>query len=208
MCEYEFRNGERCKEEALPNSKYCILHIDLPEDEEGEEFKRINKLKEEKVIEKENKGDFNFEGVKLFEFFFYHTKKVEGGVNFADTVIRSGWFWFKGAIIEGKASFEGATIEAPLFFNKATIKGDAIFEGVTIEAPLEFRSATIKGDAMFNRAIIKSSAWFEGAVIEGEASFEGATIVGGVWFKGATIKGSTPLDGFIKKNQLCLKEQH
>ena len=28
---------------------YCILHIELPEDEESEDFKRINKLKAEKV---------------------------------------------------------------------------------------------------------------------------------------------------------------
>jgi hypothetical protein len=32
----------RCKEEALQGSKYCILHVDLPEDEESDEFKRIN----------------------------------------------------------------------------------------------------------------------------------------------------------------------
>ena len=54
MCEYKFRNGSKCKEEAFENSKYCILHIELPEDEESEEFKRINELKEEKVEEKVN----------------------------------------------------------------------------------------------------------------------------------------------------------
>lgn len=66
ICEYKFRNGERCEEEALPNSKYCILHIDLPEDTTSEEFKRINKLKLDKVVEKGSKGGFNFEGTKLW----------------------------------------------------------------------------------------------------------------------------------------------
>ena len=38
MCDYRLRNG-KCKEEALQGSNYCILHVDLPEDEESEEFK-------------------------------------------------------------------------------------------------------------------------------------------------------------------------
>jgi hypothetical protein len=67
MCEYKFRDGEICKEEALRNSKYCILHLDLPEDTESEEFKRNNELKKETVNEKIDNGDFNFEGVKLLE---------------------------------------------------------------------------------------------------------------------------------------------
>ncbi|NQE54249.1 hypothetical protein C5S29_11700 [ANME-1 cluster archaeon GoMg3.2] len=36
MREYEFLNGKRCMEEALQGSKYCILHVDLPEDEKSD----------------------------------------------------------------------------------------------------------------------------------------------------------------------------
>ena len=36
MCEYEFLFGGRCKEEALQGSNYCILHVDLPEDEKSD----------------------------------------------------------------------------------------------------------------------------------------------------------------------------
>jgi hypothetical protein len=85
MCEYTFRNGEICKEEALPNSKYCILHIDLPEDIESEEFKRIHVLKAEKVKEKVDKRDFNFEGAKLLLIDF-SKREIEGDVNFSDVV--------------------------------------------------------------------------------------------------------------------------
>ena len=51
QCEYTFRNGEKWKEEALPDSNHCILHLELPEDEKSDEFKRIDNLKEEKVRE-------------------------------------------------------------------------------------------------------------------------------------------------------------
>jgi hypothetical protein len=103
MCEYTSRYGGRCKEEALPNSKYCILHIDLPEDTESEEFKRINELKEEKVKEKVDKGDFNFEGAKLLEIVF-SKMEIEGDVNFKDVVIIKNAS-FGGAKIDGDASF-------------------------------------------------------------------------------------------------------
>ena len=36
MREYEFLFGGRCKKKALQGSKYCILHVDLPEDEESD----------------------------------------------------------------------------------------------------------------------------------------------------------------------------
>ena len=63
MCEYKFRNGRKCEEKAFEKSKYCILHIELLEDEGSEEFKRINELKEEKV-----KGGVNTElKFNLFE---------------------------------------------------------------------------------------------------------------------------------------------
>ena len=88
MCEYKFRRkiygetgywldsefgiGEPCKEETLPNSDYCILHIDLPEDVESDEFKKINELKEEKVKEKVDKGDFNFGYCPINRDFYIH----------------------------------------------------------------------------------------------------------------------------------------
>ena len=46
-CGYKFRNGENCKEKSWQSSEFCILHIDLPEDEESGEFKKINELKKE-----------------------------------------------------------------------------------------------------------------------------------------------------------------
>ena len=78
MCEYKFRNGRKCNEEAFEKSKYCILHIELPEDEK---FKRIAELKKKKVKEKVDNGDFNFEGAKLFDVYFSEIE-IEKNVNF------------------------------------------------------------------------------------------------------------------------------
>ena len=44
-CEYVFQNKEKCGEDVLENSEFCIIHIDLPEDEESDEFREINDLK-------------------------------------------------------------------------------------------------------------------------------------------------------------------
>ncbi len=75
MCKYIYRNRERCKEEALPNSVFCVLHIDLPE-LEADDFKRLNKLKQEKITAKTNNGDFNCEGAKLCD------AEIKGGFEF------------------------------------------------------------------------------------------------------------------------------
>ena len=92
MCEYKFRNGEICKEEALLGYEYCILHTELSEDTVSEKFKTINELKEEKVKEKVDKGDFNFKGAKLLDVNFLGMK-IEGDVNFDEATIY-GNVWF------------------------------------------------------------------------------------------------------------------
>ena len=207
MCEYEFHNGKRCKEEALPNSKYCILHIDLPEDEEGEEFKRINELKEEKVKEKVNKGDFNFEGAKLFEVDFsgmtieriliFDYGVIRKNALFEEATLKS-FALFTETAIKGYASFDGATIERGVFFDKTTIEGKASFEGATIKGEASFVKATIgfasfvkatiEGDVLFDGATIEGTVRFNGATIEGDTSFLKARIGGNTWFKNAKIK--------------------
>ena len=175
MCEYEFRSGERCKEEALPNSEYCILHVDLPEDEKSEEFKRINELKEEKVKEKVNKGDFNFEGAKLYKVDF-SVMKIDHELSYKDLIIKCNFVIFVDAVIRTDAHF-----------NEVEMGGSALFGG-----------AEIGGNAWFDRAKIGGNAWFEGAKIgeakvggfAGVASFRGAEIGQNVLFDKAKIGGN------------------
>ena len=186
MCEYTFRDGERCKEEAMPNSKYCILHVELPEDEESEEFKRINGLKEEIVREKISKGDFNFEGAKLLEVDFSE-RTIKGSLTFIDAVIEKAarfegvnigkLAWFTGAKIIGGVSFKDAKIGRVARFDEVEIGGDTVFVG-----------AEIGGDARFDGAKIGENAWFKEAKIGGDASFSLTEIKGVCSFKDAKFK--------------------
>ena len=172
MCEYKFRDGEICKEEALPNSKYCILHIDLPEDTESEEFKKINELKEEKVKEKVDKGDFNFEGAKLLEIGF-SKMEIESDVNFDDVVIIKNAS-FGGAKIGGDASFGDAEIGGFAWFYGAEIGGYALFNKAKIGGCAWFNEAKIGGDALFDEAKIGGDALFDLLEIKGKLSFRDA----------------------------------
>jgi len=188
MCNYKLKDGEKCKEEALKGSKYCILHIPYPEDRYSEEFERIAKLKEKKVKEKISKGNFNFEGAKLLKADFSNLK-IKGDVNFMNTVILEDIIFDK-ATIGGYALFNKATIEGYASFIEATIKGDASFGKATIEEDAWFTKATIEGDAWFTKATIGWGAWFDKATIGGNALFGGATIGGDAWFDKATIGGN------------------
>jgi hypothetical protein len=56
-CEYSFLDAEKtCNEEPLKGSNLCILHHDFPEDETGNEFKKIKQLKDEKIKERVKKA--------------------------------------------------------------------------------------------------------------------------------------------------------
>ena len=143
--------GGRCKEEVLPNSKYCILHVDLPEDEKSDEFKRINELKEEKVKEKISKGDFNFDGAKLYNIHF--TSKVKGNLRFNGAVIREDAS-FRGAEIDGNVLFSGAEIGKNASFRRAKIRGTANFSRAKIGEKVLFMDTEIGEYTIFNRTAI------------------------------------------------------
>ena len=192
MCEYKSRYGGRCKEEALPNSKYCILHIDLPEDEKSDEFKRINELKEEKVKEKVDKGDFNFEGAKLLEIDF-SKMEIEGDVNFNDVVIIKDARFAK-AKIGGYASFVEAKIGGAAWFVEAEIGGAAWFGEAEIGEDASFDKAKIGGAALFDKAKIGRAALFDKAKIGRAASFYEAKIGRAAWFGEAEIGGAASFD--------------
>jgi hypothetical protein len=186
MCEYKFLLGGRCKEEALLGSKYCILHVDLPEDEESEEFKRIKKLKEEKVEEKISNADFNFDGAKLYNIHF--TSKVKGNLSFNGAVIREDAL-FNGAEIDKNALFNSAEIGKNASFRRAKIRGTANFSRAKIGKKVSFMDAEIGEYTVFNRAAIGGDALFVGAKMGRNVFFEEAEIDGDVTFDGTEIKG-------------------
>ena len=172
MCEYKFSDGEICKEEALLNSKYCILHIDLPEGKESEEFKRIKELKEEKVKEKVDKGDFNFEGAKLLEIDF-SKMQIERDVNFNDVVVIQSASFGK-AKIGGDASFEKTKFEKLVDFSDAEFGNEASFRGATFGNGARFKGATFGNEASFRDAKFNKTASFGDATFGNGANFHDA----------------------------------
>jgi hypothetical protein len=156
-CEYKPLFGGECKEGALPGSKYCILHVDLPEEEESDEFKRIKRQKEKRVNEKMGAGDFNFDGAKLYAIHF--TSKVKGNLSFNGAVIREDAS-FRGAEIGGNVLFNSAEIGKNASFGRATIRGTANFSRAKISEKVSFMDAEIGEYTIFGRRAIGGDAFF------------------------------------------------
>jgi uncharacterized protein YjbI with pentapeptide repeats len=188
MCEYTNPFGKRCREEALQGSKYCILHVDLPEDEESDEFKRINEWKEKRVKEKISNGDFNFDGAKLYKIEFSHVK-VKGNLSFNEAVIRED-ARFRGTEIDKSALFWGAKIGKICVFSEAKIHGVAQFSRAKIGEKVLFMEAEIGVYTIFNGAEIGGDALFNGAMMTGNVLFKRAKINGKARFNLAEIKGA------------------
>lgn len=191
-CAHRFQNGKRsCGEPALPNSTYCILHHELPKNKNSDDYKRIIKLKEDKIEEKIYQKNFNFEGAKLLSVDLSKLK-IDGDINFNDSIIEK-FAWFNGSEINGSIRFERAIVckeypedddlqESISFMNSFILK-DAYF--------LKFKT---KGDLNFIDASIG------GALHLSESEF-GACWLYGVemgkypWFVGSKIESSIMLDG-------------
>ena len=134
MCDYKFKDGTQCKEKPLPGFKYFILHTPFPEDSNSEEFKRIAKLKEEKVKEKIKNGDFNFEEAMLLNVDFSEMT-IKGGANFTNTTVILGDLKFVRATIIRDARFDGATIKGNVQFSTLDVQGELSFKGTIFREP-------------------------------------------------------------------------
>jgi len=203
LCEYKFINGGTCgktfKEKVYGTSTYCILHVELP-DRSDPKYNDIIYEKIAKVQEKAQKGNFNFEGAKVFEVNFSGKDDIKD-LNFTNATIQGG-ARFDGATIQGSALFDGAKIqkiqgfiEIAWVFNRIIIPrvgekpGDASFYGATIQGNALFEGATIQGFALFDGAKIQGNALFDGAEIQRDVCFDGAKIQREAWFNGAKILG-------------------
>ncbi|MDY6864878.1 MAG: potassium channel family protein [Halobacteriota archaeon] len=196
-CQYRFRDGDKCQEEAQPDSEYCILHIDPPEDEDGEEFKILSELKEKKVEEKVGEGDFNFEGAKLIEANF-SVITVENDLNFMDGVIKRDALFidatmgrnasFDGIKIGGDAIFADARIGRDLSFSESEIGGLAWFNGARVGGDASFFDSKIGGDLLFIEVKVGGLAWFNRAEVNGDLRFHLAEVKGELSFKDAKFK--------------------
>lgn len=180
MCEYKFRNGEKCGEEAYQNSKYCILHIDFP-DEHSEEFDEIARCKEEKVKEKIQRKDFNFEGTKLLKLDLSEMD-VDGNVIINDSSVKN--IYFGDRCISGNIKAQNAEIEE-ISFEDATVLGDIDLDNARI-GNIKICS-TVRGDVLLRNCNIRKIS-FDDSTVEGDVLFDGAK-ADTVLFKDTTIRG-------------------
>ena len=205
MCEYKFCNGERCKEKTLPNSKYCVLHIDFPEDEESEKFKQTVDLKQQKLKEKVSKKDFNFEGARLLKVDF-SKMEIEGNLNFINATIgkrdwsneENGDVLLEKAQVKGDVLFSGAMLLGCVSGDGAKISESVRFDGTITGQGISFYNANIGGllaiaNSEIGRNPFGGSVIFNDARIDVGIGLTSSEIHGDVWFEGAIIGG----DGFL-----------
>ncbi len=211
---------EGCSGEAFEESNYCILHLEVPEDENSDYFNKINDLKNESVEIKKQNGDYNYKGVKLFSADFDGIKS-EKDIIFAKADIRNdfkcnnacingdAWFdnvqigghaFFESSHIYGSASFFKAEIKGNISFDKAKIGKYTWFEGIKTEGEVSFNQAELGGSLSFKRCKIIENVSFYGSHIDGHAWFDNAYIGGNTWFDFVEIKGGLSFKDTTFKN--------
>ena len=92
---------------------------------------------------------------------------------------------FRGAVFEGKVTFQkarfigntdfsGATFKGPSDFTEAEFEGRVAFQSATFTEPAKFDKVCFKADADFTSADFKHDAHFSGAAFRGNAAFTGS----------------------------------
>ncbi len=206
-----------CEGTVFKKSDFCILHTPLPEKEDSDDFRKIDRLKSDEVGIKIKRGDFNFKGVKLVDADF-SGEKIEDDLIFTHASIRgsaefnktriNGDLWFDRAEIGGHVSFEGARIHGSASFYNARIEGHAWFDGADIGEYLWFERCEIGREASFNNSRMGGSISFRDARVSENLSFYNAKIDGYAWFDDATIGGDTWFDFIAIKGGLSFNGTH
>lgn len=207
-------NYENCQEEVF-KGRYCILHTELPEDENSLEFLEINELKEEKVKCKINNNDFNFAGAKLYGFGFnleppFHKYKINDDLNFVNAEIKTDLNLF--FVKFGHANFSNITVGGNTYlisikadnihFNEATFKKNVEING-EITGYLIFKNSAVNGTFRIEGKIgrsLKSPMYIKGK------SLINASIGKDLDFNSCYIKDLIDLSKTIVKNNTDFSE--
>ncbi len=192
-----------CEEEGFKDYDLCILHVDLPHDENSEEFKIINELKEKRIDDRKKSHNLNFKGVSLFNGNF-NNYQTENDLILTDSFIKNnlacenarfgGDVWADKIKIEGSLFFELAQIDGSVSFFRAEIDGNIFLDYSQIGKYAWFQKAIIGGESSFNHSRIGGSISFKNAQLYDNVSFNAAQIGGNAWFDKAYIKGNTWFD--------------
>lgn len=196
-CKYE-----GCNEKVFEDD-CCILHVELPEDEESAEFERINKLKQEEIEKKLKKGDLNFGGVRLHELKF---SKIDfsSDVNFSKAKIRND-IEIRNCIFRNDLFFTHAEIDGNVKLNSINVHRNLVFESAVINGRFNFKSqqkSLVEGCIFMAFISIAKRAVFSNLEVHKNIDFEYAKNIGSINFFSTVIKGELCFYGAKKIGEI------
>ena len=232
MCNYFLKDTthKNCEEKSHLGSEFCILHLDFPENKDGDEFKKIIKLKEEKIREKIAISDYNFEGAILANITLKDLK-IDANLIFNNAQIW-GDAWFQNLEISHDSHFSGAHFYGGTSFIESKVEMCAVFEKTIFENSCWFGncnlgyhshfidcsfgeftsfSKTIFGNTQFKNAIFKGQTGFSECLFKGPNNFENVqfgrnTQFGGNVFENETNFKSAKFSGFVSFDKAKFNE--
>lgn len=203
-----------CEEEVFNDSDFCILHLNIPEDKNSDNYNSVIQLKDEKIEKRKKTKNFNFKGTKLINANF-NGIDTENDLIFSHAVIINnfecnnaeikGDLWFDNVNIGGLSSFELTNVSESASFFRAKIGGNISFDKAKIGKYVWFEESKINGEVSFNHTKIGGSLSFRRANIIENLSFYGASMGGNAWFDYAFIGGNTWFDFTKIKGGLSFK---
>ncbi|MGB3478950.1 MAG: potassium channel family protein [bacterium] len=157
--------------------KYCILHIDFPDDQESKEFMEMTKQKKAKIAEKIKNSDFDFEGAILYVINFTDLKTDLVIISFLNAKIITD-FWCPYAEIKGV-----------IVLNKTKIGGCVNFNNLKIKGSIQLNGAKIGKDLILDNAMVNGEIWLDNVDIKGKISLRKTKIIGqGIFSKRIKIR--------------------
>jgi hypothetical protein len=130
-----------CRENALNGYEYCILHLDYPKNEE---------LVQSKVTEKIEKGDYNFECVKLTNLKLKDIW-IKDNLNLKNSKIKR--LEFENVTLSGDVCLDHANVDE-VCLHDVTVLGDFLARGCRC-LKIEFEDVTIQGDIILDSADVR-----------------------------------------------------
>jgi len=168
MCDYIYQSGNKCLEPPIAFSSRCILHSDIS-DIHKLDYPIVKEFKDQKIVEKIQNNDFDFEGAKIFSADFSNVQFLN-------------------------ANFRNVTVSGEILFKSAVFNGDSFFDGAKFKDHVNFTKAHFFGYTGFNTVIFTKYAGFGEAIFEDTVSFKGSKFFGQTSFENSTFQKNTEFE--------------
>jgi len=195
MCKYfNDRFKTKCLHKSLPDSEYCIFHLQ-------DDLKDVNKFNDgvNKILESEDNINFDgfyfppgtsdFSNRKFLNYANFTNAKFSEKANFRSATFSKNVI-FHGATFSRIADFGGVRFSGTYAdFEYVKFSGFAHFGGADFSGLAHFGGANFLGIANFGAVRFSGKANFGGVKFSGDADFESARFLQIAYFQGATFLG-------------------